>query len=112
MLENLTLLDPKPLQVDGLSESLLSDGAGLEQIASESIRKLLDWERRQGPHAAEGVEGLRAFDDAPDRISISIGIRLFDEHPNGGITAKMVMEKVLAFTPEDWGDGIRVHECN
>ncbi|WP_236249976.1 polymorphic toxin type 44 domain-containing protein, partial [Pseudomonas cichorii] len=96
----------------GLSESVLSDGAGLEQIASDSIRKVLDWERRKGPHATEGVEGLKAFDDAPDRISISIGIRLFDEHPNGGITAKMVMEKVLAVKPEDWGDGISAHECN
>ncbi|WP_095067177.1 polymorphic toxin type 44 domain-containing protein [Pseudomonas sp. Irchel 3A18] len=95
----------------GLSESMLSDGAGVEQIASDSIRKLFDWERRRGPHATEGVEGMRAFDDAPDRISISIGIRLFDEHPNGGITAKMVVEKVLAVKPEDWGSGISVHEC-
>ncbi len=95
----------------GLSESALSDGAGLEQIASESVRKIFDWGKRQWPHAAEGVDGLRAYDDDQDRISISIGIKLFAEHPNGGITAQMIMEKVLAIKPEDWGDGTRVHIC-
>ncbi|MGF6153666.1 polymorphic toxin type 44 domain-containing protein [Pseudomonas fluorescens] len=95
----------------GLSESVLSDGAGVEQFASDSIRKAFDWENRRGPHATEGVDGLKAYDDAPDRISISIGIKLFAEHPNGGITAKMIMEKVLAVKPKDWGDGVRVHVC-
>ncbi|AZC51614.1 hypothetical protein C4K35_4035 [Pseudomonas chlororaphis subsp. piscium] len=95
----------------GLSESVLSDGAGIEQIASDSIRKVLDWEKRRGPHATEGVDGARAYDDAQDRISISIGTQLFAEHPNGGITAQMIMEKVLAVNPKDWGDGAIVHVC-
>lgn len=95
----------------GLSESVLADGAGLEQIASESVRKLFDWEKRQWPYAAEGANGLRAYDDDQDRISIGIGIRLFAEHPEGGITAKIIMDKVLAVKPEDWGDGARVHDC-
>lgn len=95
----------------GLSESVLSDGAGVEQIASESIRKIKDWEERQWPDATEGVDGMRAYDDDPDRISINIGLELFAEHPNGGITAQMIMEKVLAIKPEDWGTGTDAHDC-
>lgn len=95
----------------GLSESALADGAGLEQIASESVRKVFNWKKRQWPDAAEGVDGLRAYDDDQDRISIGIGIKLFAEHPNGGITAQMVMDKVLAVKPKDWGDGVRAHVC-
>lgn len=95
----------------GLSESALADGAGLEQIASESVRKVFNWKKRQWPDAAEGVDGLRAYDDDQDRISIGIGIKLFAEHPNGGITAQMVMDKVLAVKPKDWGDGVRAHIC-
>ncbi|RMR13316.1 polymorphic toxin type 44 domain-containing protein [Pseudomonas syringae group genomosp. 3] len=95
----------------GLSESVLADGAGVEQIASDSIRKVLNWKKRRGPHATPGVDGMKAYDDAPDRISISIGIKLFAEHPDGGITAKMIMDKVLAVKPEDWGDGIIAHVC-
>jgi hypothetical protein len=95
----------------GLSESALADGAGLEQIASESVRKVFDWKKRQWPDAAEGVDGLRAYDDDQDRISIGIGIKLFAEHPDGGITAQMIMDKVLAVKPKDWGDGVRAHVC-
>lgn len=95
----------------GLSESALADGAGLEQIASEAARKVFNWKKRQWPDAAEGVDGLRAYDDDQDRISIGIGIQLFAEHPNGGITAQMVMDKVLAVKPKDWGDGVRAHVC-
>lgn len=95
----------------GLSESLLADGAGVEQIASDSIRKILDWEKRRGPHASESVSGMRAYDDDQDRISVGIGIKLFAEHPNGNITPQMIMERVLAVKPEDWGDGARAHVC-
>ncbi|MBX8516120.1 PAAR domain-containing protein [Pseudomonas cichorii] len=102
----------------GLTEGLLLDGAGLEQIVSDKLRQWeemlfvpKDQRKLRGPHATEGVEGLRAWDDAPDRISVSIGIQLYSENPNGSITAKMIMEKVLAITPTEWGDGIRVHEC-
>lgn len=106
----------------GLSESVLSDGAGLEQIASDSLRKVKEKFEEvltqqtpekplPGPHRSGNVEGFRAFDDAPDRISIQIGVQLFKEHPNGGITAKMVMDKVLAVAPAEWGDGIREHKC-
>ncbi len=102
----------------GLTESLLLDGAGLEQIVSDKLRQWeemlfvpKDQRKLKGPQATEGVEGLRAWNDAPDRISVSIGLQLYSANSNGSITAKMIMEKVLAITPTEWGDGIRVHEC-
>ena len=95
----------------GLSESLLLDGAGLEQIASDSIRKAQDWKNKPGPRQSPGVEGLRAWDDVADRVSISIGVKLYKRYPHGGITAKIVMDEVLAVAPENWGDGVSVHEC-
>ncbi|QLL14209.1 polymorphic toxin type 44 domain-containing protein [Pseudomonas chlororaphis] len=101
-----------------LSESALLDGAGAEQIISDTKSKLEEAvktpkEDRKllGPHRSADIDGLRAWDDAPDRISISIGIKLFSQHPNGGITAKMIMDEVLAVPPEAWGKGVRVHKC-
>ena len=102
----------------GLTESVLLDGAGLEQIVSDKLRQWeevlfvpRDQRKLKGPHATEGVEGLRAWDDAPDRISVNIGIKLYNANPNGNITAKMIMDNVLATTPAEWGDGVRVHKC-
>ncbi|MBX8511939.1 PAAR domain-containing protein [Pseudomonas cichorii] len=102
----------------GLSESVLLDGAGAEQIVSDSLRKVgevltkpKEERKLPGPNRSADIDGLRAWDDAPDRISISIGIKLFSEHPNGGVTAKMVMDEVLAVSPEAWGAGIREHKC-
>ena len=102
----------------GLSEGVLLDGAGAEQIVSDSLRKVSEVfskpkEERKlpGPNRSADIEGLRAWDDAPDRISISIGIKLFSQHPTGGVTAKMVMTEVLAVPPEAWGAGIGVHKC-
>ncbi|WP_447651809.1 polymorphic toxin type 44 domain-containing protein [Pseudomonas abietaniphila] len=104
-------------RVAGFSESVLADGAGAEQIVSDSWGKVSDItkpsERRKhrGPQRAENVDGLRAWDDDPDRISISIGIKLFNQQPTGGITAKMIMEEVLAVTPQEWGAGVIEHKC-
>jgi uncharacterized Zn-binding protein involved in type VI secretion len=102
----------------GLTESLLLDGAGLEQIVSDKLRhweEMLfipeDQRKLKGPRATEGVEGLRAWDDAQDRISVTIGIQLYNENSNKSITANMIMEKVLAIAPTEWGDGVRAHEC-
>lgn len=101
----------------GLSESVLADGAGFEQIVSDSVGALTDitkpQERRKhrGPQRAENVEGLRAWDDDPDRISVGIGIKLFNQHPNGGITAKMVMDEVLSVAPQESGAGVIDHQC-
>ena len=102
----------------GLSESVLLDGAGAEQIISDAKRKVEEvftepkykW-KQPGPNRSDDVEGLRAWDDAPDRISISIGVRLYQQHPNGGVTAKMIMDEVLAVLPQAWRKGIRIHVC-
>ncbi|AZE48391.1 hypothetical protein C4K04_2719 [Pseudomonas chlororaphis] len=96
----------------GLSESVLLDGAGIEQIGSDTVRKVFDWNNRIGPHRSADIEGARAFDDVADRVSISIGVKLYQEHPAGGITAKMIMDQVLAVEPTEWGDGIEIHKCN
>ncbi|UVJ42885.1 polymorphic toxin type 44 domain-containing protein [Pseudomonas sp. LS1212] len=103
----------------GLSESMLLDGAGAEQIASDTVRKLEELlkkpeekRERPGPRpTASPWTELRSWDDVADRVSISIGVKLYKQHPNGGITAKMIMDEVLAVAPENWGDGVRVHVC-
>ncbi len=94
------------------------DGAGAEQIVSDTLRKAVEVlqkpkEERKlpGPNRSADIDGLRAWDDAPDRISISIGIKLFSQNPTGGITAQMVMKEVLAVAPGAWGKGIREHKC-
>jgi len=98
-------------RVGGLSESVLLDGAGLEQIASDAIRKVQKWDERKGPHRSADIKGMRAWDDIGDRVSISIGIKLYKQHPNGGITAQMLMDEVLALPRSSWGDGTRDHVC-
>ncbi|WP_325166769.1 polymorphic toxin type 44 domain-containing protein [Pseudomonas sp. LAM2023] len=75
----------------GFSESVLLDGAGLEQISSDSIRKVRKWDEHSGPHRSADIEGLRAWDDIGDRVAISIGVKLHEMHPSGGITAKILM---------------------
>lgn len=98
-------------RVGGLSETVLLDGAGLEQIASDSIRKIQKWDERKGPHRSADIEGMRAWDDIGDRVSIGIGVKLYKQHPNGGITAKILMDEVLALPRSSWGDGTRDHVC-
>lgn len=102
----------------GLSESVLLDGAGIEQIVSDAARKVeeiykkpkAEWEL-PGPHRSADIEGMRAWDDAPDRTSISIGIKLYRQYPHGGVTAKMIMDEVLAVPLQEWRKGVRVHVC-
>lgn len=103
----------------GLSESLLLDGAGAEQIASDSLRKVeesltkpREERKRLGPRpTASPWTKLRSWDDVADRVSISIGIKLANQYPNGRITAQIIMNEVLGIAPEKWGDGVRVHVC-
>ncbi len=95
----------------GFSEQALLDGAGAEQIISDAVRKLQDWDNRLGPQRSEGVKGLRAWDDKPDRKSIAIGVSLFTIYSTGGVSAKIIMDEVLAGDPADWGAGISVHNC-
>lgn len=44
-------------------------------------------------------------------MSINIGLKLANQHPDGGITAQIIMSEVLAIAPENWGEGVRVHDC-
>lgn len=105
--------------IGGISESALLDGAGLEQIASDTLRKVKEawnkpgneWEL-PGPHAtATPRTSLRSWDDVADRVSISIGIKLAGEYWEGGVTAGLIMDEVLAFEPTLWGHGAQVHKC-
>ncbi|MBX8492684.1 PAAR domain-containing protein [Pseudomonas cichorii] len=95
----------------GLSESVLLDGAGVEQIGSDTWRFIKDPKRFDGPRRTEGVDGMRAWDDIPDRVSIIIGMNLYKEYPNGGLTGKVIMDKVLAVPISDWAKGGRPHVC-
>ncbi|QXG42911.1 polymorphic toxin type 44 domain-containing protein [Pseudomonas viridiflava] len=95
----------------GLSEQLLLDGAGLEQIGSDTVRKIQNWEKNPGPHRSDDIAGFRAWDDAPDRISIQIGVDLYKCCPDG-VTASQVMKSIISVSPEVWGEGIQSHDCN
>lgn len=95
----------------GFSENLLLDGAGLEQIGSDLYRQAQDSENFHGPYKTDGIEGLRAWDDVSDRISIGIGMELYKENPKGGLTARIIMNKVLSLPVAKWGKGVKPHEC-
>ncbi|KAF1029570.1 MAG: hypothetical protein GAK37_01712 [Pseudomonas sp.] len=102
----------------GFSESILLDGAGAEQIISDAERKVEElfkkpkgqWEL-PGPNRSANIEGLRAWDDVPDRISISIGVKLYQQYSSAGITAKMITDEVLAVSPREWAKGVQLHAC-
>lgn len=53
----------------GFTESVLLDGAGLEQMGSDVFRGRM-------PQHSGAIEGLRAFDDPADRAAVTEGIRL------------------------------------
>ena len=104
--------------IAGMSESELLDGAGVAQFLSDAATKAGELnkpeERRvhPGPHTtASPWYAPRSWDDVADRVSIQIGIKLAEQYPAGGVTAKMIMDEVVAVPPESWGDGIRAHNC-
>ena len=74
----------------GFSNSVLLDGAGLEQIGSDLARLNL-------PSRSPGVDGLRAWDDPHDRAAIMMGIELYKRHP-GHVTAHEVLMAVITST--------------
>ncbi|MCP5419029.1 MAG: hypothetical protein H6970_00870 [Gammaproteobacteria bacterium] len=71
----------------GFSESVLLDGAGLEQIGSDIFRG-----RMPGRTGSPG-DGLRAFDDPADRAAITEGIRLYRSTPRN-VTAQQLVHFV------------------
>ncbi|EGH21939.1 PAAR domain-containing protein [Pseudomonas syringae pv. broussonetiae] len=95
----------------GFSEAVLLDGAGLEQIASETLGKIKRPLKNDWPAPSEGADGLRAWDDAPDRISIGIGVSLYRRFPNGEIQADEIMKDVLQIPKSSWGKGVELHSC-
>ena len=77
----------------GFSESVLLDGAGLEQIASSLLDLRL-------PERSPAVSGLRAWDDSSDRDAITIGIKLYGQHPKR-VTGHDVLMRVLTASTTD-----------
>lgn len=74
----------------GFSDSVLLDGAGLEQIGSDLVRGQLPQQR--------GVaSGLRVWDDPADRAAIAMGIRLRRQRPRH-VTAQDLLSLVLPST--------------
>jgi hypothetical protein len=71
----------------GFSESILLDGAGLEQIGSTLLRLKL-------PEKSPAVAGLQAWDDPQDRAAIIMGIELYRRNPDR-VTVQDVMDLVL-----------------
>ncbi|MFJ2487848.1 polymorphic toxin type 44 domain-containing protein [Pseudomonas sp. NPDC087639] len=104
--------------IAGMSESELLDGAGVAQLLSDAATKAGELSKPEaqrvhpGPHTtASPWYAPRSWDDVADRVSIQIGIKLAEQYPAGGVTAKMIMDEVVAIPPESWGDGIRAHNC-
>ncbi|KPX27749.1 PAAR motif-containing protein [Pseudomonas syringae pv. delphinii] len=95
----------------GCSESVLLEGAGLKQIVSETLVKAKKPIEKPWPAPSEGISGLRAWDDDPDRISIGIGISFYRKHPEGGVQASEIMNAVLDAPADQWGDALRLHTC-
>lgn len=104
--------------IGGLSESELLDGAEAAQFLSDAATKAGEMSKPEeervhpGPHTtASPWTEPRSWDDVADRVSIEIGMKLAKQHPTGGVTAKMIMDEVLAVPAANWGDGIRAHKC-
>lgn len=74
----------------GFSDSVLLDGAGLEQIGSTLLRF-------SRPQRDATVGGLRAWDDPHDRAGIEIGIQLYQTNP-GNLTKQILLNAVVNST--------------
>lgn len=97
----------------GFTESELLDGAGLEQIGSDTLRQgigIFSGKKTPGPHRYTGAEGLRGWDDVNDQTSIALGIKLYKTQPNGGITAQLLLDEIEKIG-SGWGEGYRAHQC-
>lgn len=54
---------------------------------------------------------LRHWRTTAKRLAINIGMELYKRHPEGVLTAKSMINAVLAAEQEDWGTGRREHGC-
>ena len=73
-------------KASGFSNSVLLDGAGLEQIGSSLGRFTR-------PQRDSTTSGMRAWDDPHDRAAIEIGIALYRNHSRN-LTTRMVLDAV------------------
>lgn len=71
----------------GFSDSMLLDGAGLEQIGSTLLRG-------SAPQSDPSVSGLRRWDDPHDRAAIEMGIRMYANHPTN-VSAQTLLNEVV-----------------
>lgn len=74
----------------GFTESVLLDGAGLEQMGSDVFHGRM-------PQRSGAVNGLRAFDDPADRAAVVEGIRLYRADPQH-VTAQHLVNFVTTST--------------
>jgi Bacterial toxin 44 len=74
----------------GFSDSVLLDGAGLEQIGSTLLRF-------SRPQRDATVSGLRAWDDPHDRAGVEMGISLYQTNP-GNLTTQILLNAIVNST--------------
>lgn len=74
----------------GFSKSTLLNGAGLEQVGSDILRK-------RWPQQRPGVSGMAAFDDASDQVAIGIGAQLYIATPRSATSAQV--RRIVESTP-------------
>lgn len=75
----------------GFSDSVLLDGAGLEQIGSTLLRL-------SRPQRDATASGLRAWDAPEDRAGIEMGIQLYQTNPPNNLTTQVLLNKILSST--------------
>ncbi|MBY6207941.1 MULTISPECIES: PAAR domain-containing protein [Halomonas] len=94
----------------GFSEGRMLDGAGLEQIGSDTLHD--DQEITYRSETPGRWPSLRKFDDVTDNLSIRLGFELYHEYPDpSALTADIVMQKV-ASAPYPIRQGAKVrHDC-
>lgn len=74
----------------GFSDSVLLDGAGLEQIGSTLLRF-------SRPQRDATVSGLRAWDDPHDRAGVEMGISLYQTNPSN-LTTQILLNAIINST--------------
>lgn len=75
-------------KASGFSDSVLLDGAGLEQIGSSLGRFTR-------PQRDSATSGLRSWDDPHDRAAIEMGIALYHSNPSN-IAGQTVLQAVVS----------------
>lgn len=89
------------------SESVLLDGAGLEQIGTDVFRGQSPTNR-----STSNGSGLRQYDDTTDHLSVRIGISLYKQYPAPTLlTAQILLDEIEA-APYPIKEGSKqIHKC-